>query len=342
VNARGARIAEALNGAWRQQPGACGLAPRDFKLYIESGTAPLGWWRLRGSPLASTPEAAELKETYRLSAVWAVLHQEALAKVVASCRAAGIEVIAVKGWTIARQYCEPGLRMFTDHDIVVRHRDYARVRDVISAAQRDRHCVVDLHDGFGNLDEEDEDVLFERSTVVNCVGTPVRTLSPEDHVRLLCRHLLGHGAARPLWLCDVAVAVETRRAGFDWNRCFSSNARVKQWIACTLGLGHHLLGMSLDGVPLRNRDVRLPDWTVPTVLDAWGRGYKSLMRVADSLARPAAAIGEAPRHWPNGLQATVAVRGRMNDVPRLPFQVAACVPGAMRVMRDTLRLWHRR
>jgi hypothetical protein len=46
-------------------------------------------------------------------------------------------------------------------------------------------------------------------------GAKIRILGAEDHLRLLCLHLLKHGAWRPLWLCDVAAALESRPSSFD-------------------------------------------------------------------------------------------------------------------------------
>jgi hypothetical protein len=41
------------------------------------------------------------------------------------------------------------------------------------------------------------------------MGLPV--LSDEDHLRLLCVHMLRSGARRPMWLCDIALLVESLR-----------------------------------------------------------------------------------------------------------------------------------
>ncbi len=51
-----------------------------------------------------------------------------------------------------------------------------------------------------------------RSQLVNLDGVDVRVPGLEDHLGILCLHLLHHGAFRPLWLCDIAAALETRPA----------------------------------------------------------------------------------------------------------------------------------
>jgi hypothetical protein len=333
-------LAKALEGAWRPNPPPLDLTPADFglasQLYLTSGTAPLGWWRVRQSALGRAPETGELRDAYRRFTLRAVLQQQALARVVTHVRARGIEAIVVKGWAIARRYPEPGLRVYSDHDLCVRRKDFAQTL-VLIAELTDLGGLVDLHDGVAKLDRQHEDDLFAQSILVDCGGTPVRVLRPEDHLRVLCCHFLRHGGARPLWLCDVAVAVETRGKDFDWSRCLGPTRRVAGWVKSTLAAAHQLLGMSLDGTPLVGDPRPLPRWLIPTVLQAWGAGHEAIPPGADLLLQPRRIFADVWRHWPNGLQATVAVRGPINRAPRLPFQVAACVPGAWRIARDTLR-----
>ena len=89
---------------------------------------------------------------------------------------------------------------------------------------------------------------------------------PEDHLRLLCLHLLRHGASRPLWLCGCwgSARVDGTRADFDWEYFLSGNRRRTDYVACTLLLAHRLLGARLDGTPVKGRAEQLPSWLVPT------------------------------------------------------------------------------
>jgi hypothetical protein len=56
--------------------------------------------------------------------------------------------------------------------------------------------------------KDDWDELFARSRLVPLGDEQVRVLCDEDHLRILCLHLLRSGAWRPLWLCDVALLLE--------------------------------------------------------------------------------------------------------------------------------------
>src|SRR5205823_7319953 len=124
---------------------------------------------------------------------------------------------------------------------------------------------VDLHTDFspgqrGHALMKDcrVDELYDRSQLVPLGGAEVRVLGPEDHLRFLCLHLLGHGAWRPLWLCDIAVALEARPPDFDWDHCLGGDPRRSDWVACSLGVAHQLLGARVDDTPIAERAQRLP------------------------------------------------------------------------------------
>lgn len=344
TGSRAPLVAEVLSGAWRVSPPTLDLTPGRFHDAAEycrgSGTAPLLWWRARNTDLREAPDAGRIHNSYRLSSVRAAVHRQTLARVIPALREGGVEPVLVKGWAAAHAYPEEGLRGYTDHDICVRERDAAGARRVLGALG-DIGCTIDLHVGFGTLDEEPEDDLMTRSVLADCGGTPVRLLAPEDHLRVLCRHFLRHGGARPLWLCDIAVAVESRAPGFDWDRCLGPKRRVANWVLSTLGLAQELLGMSRQGTPLEHQAARPPRWMVTSVLDAWDRDHGPILRISDGLLA-SASFKQLRKHWPNGLQATVAVRGPINGMPRLPFQLAACVPGAVRVATGVIQRWQSR
>jgi hypothetical protein len=158
--------------------------------------------------------------------------------------------------------------------------------------------------------------------------------APEDHLRVLCTHLLRHGAARALWLCDVALVVESRPPDFDWERCLGPDPCVADWVACTVGLAGTLLGARTAETPIAARAARLPRWLVPAVLRQWGQEYRRLAPLADHVGRPRTALAELRHHWPNPIAATVALGGRFGPGPRFPYQVGATVRGLGRFLRQ--------
>ena len=215
----GILVANLLSGSWRQQPREPTLTPKELAniapLLLQSGAGALAWRLIRNSPLAATPSGNELQQAYRLHALQAAVHETNIRQVVTLLRAAGVEPLLVKGWAIARSYPETGLRPYGDIDLCVRLGDYAIASETLRAAG-DRY-PVDLHEGTRLLDYHDWNELFSRSQLVPLDQMSVRVLTPEDHLRILCFHLLRHGVERPLGLCDIAVALESQPVDFDWS-----------------------------------------------------------------------------------------------------------------------------
>lgn len=323
-----------LAGAWRNTPDTDRTQhlplERCAPLLLQGGVGSLVWWSVRDAELARTPAARPLRQAYRLSALGAKLHAHHLTRAVSVLRTAGVEPLLAKGWAVARLYPEPGLRPPGDIDLCVRPEQYAKAKAALRQAEP-AVAGVDLHDGlsrdtaFARMDDRGLEALYERSTLVALDGVPVRILGPEDHLRLLCLHMLGHGAWRPLWLCDVAVALESRPPGFDWEACLSGDERRSDWVICALRLAHQLLGAEIGGTPLEDRAQCLPRWLVPTVLRQWETGSNLLRRrsLGFALRHPSRLLTEMRQHWRSPIEATVELHAPFNEWPRLPFQLLA-------------------
>jgi hypothetical protein len=192
---------------------------------------------------------------------------------------------------------------------------------------------VDLHRGSAELDDRSFAEIFSRSQLVKRGEIEVQIFGPEDHLRLLCVHMLRHGAWRPLWLCDIAVALESRPADFDWGYFLSGEPRRSDWVACAIGLAHQLLGAKVEGTPVEQRSRRLPRWLVPAILKQWGTRRLPdgmLAPMVNHLRDPRGVLEALRLRWPNSIEATIRVGGRFNEVPRLPFQIRECLVRTMR------------
>lgn len=201
--------------------------------------------------------------------------------------------------------------------------------------------------------------LFSRSQLVPLGDTQVRILSEEDHLRILCLHLLRSGAWRTPWLCDVALALETRKPDFDWSVCLGPDATEADWVACGIGLAHELLGAELrqtaEGEGQRAEGeaggtsqtqryrfafsswrfarsplpfaAALPRWLAPAVLRQWGRRRDANERAAKvpalltGMRRPGKLLHELYARWENPVRATARLGGKFNNWPRLPYQL---------------------
>jgi hypothetical protein len=331
----GRLVAHVLSTAWRSNPHPTNLSAAELAevlpLLLGSGAGALGWRRVKQSELRSSPAAVELHQAYRKHTLEAAIHERDIKQAFGVLRANGIEPILVKGWSIARLYPEKGLRPHDDTDIVVRPDQWSSAQAAISE-HGSTHFSVDLHSGFEELDYKGADDLFASSQLVTLGDVDVRVLRPEAALRVLCLHLLRHGAFRPLWLCDIAVAVESRQPDFDWDRCLGRNRRVADWIACTIGLAHQLLGARIDDTPVQRRAESLPAWLVTSVLKQWEKPFskdhgvaRHRAPMASYLRDPSGLLRDIRVRWPNPIEATVYTGGPFNELPRWPFQVGECV-----------------
>jgi hypothetical protein len=328
---RGKLVAAVLAGAWRGCAPSPQISAEELSevapLLLKSGSGALGWWKIRRSDLQSLPAAFQLRQAHRLHTLQAALHELEIKQAITFFRAEGLEPLLGKGWAIARLYPNKGLRPYGDVDLYVPRERYG-----VAAGALNRPGTpasnVDLHSGSAELDDRSFDDLYDRSQLVSVADVEVRILGPEDHLRLLCLHTLRHGAWRPLWLCDIGVALESRPVDFDWDYFLSGNQRRSDWVACAIGLAHQLLGVQVDDTPIASRAKHVPRWLVPTVLRQWGAGqtpHGSRARIETYLLRPAGLLEALRLRWPNAIEATVGVRGPFNELPRLPFQVANAV-----------------
>src|SRR5204863_7853911 len=179
-----------------------------------SGTASLVWHRIRNSNLRDSPIAFQFQQAYRQHTLEAARHARDIMAIVAAMRSIGIEPILIKGWSIARLYPEKGMRPYDDTDLVVRRDQYSGALALIQK-QLVTEFTVDLHKGLEEFGYRGEDDFFADSQLIKLGEVDVRVLRLEDSLRVISLHLLQHGAFRPLWLCDVALAVESRTPAFD-------------------------------------------------------------------------------------------------------------------------------
>ena len=164
----------------------------------------------------------------------------------------------------------------------------------------------------------------ERAVRAQVGDVEVRILAAEDHLALLCVHLLSHGAWRPLWLCDVAAAVEGLPDGFDWDLCLGRSRRLSTWVGATIMLAERLLEAKVDRPPPVRR--RVPRWLEPAVLEQWGSprplypGPLVEMPTAEYF-KPAQALRVLRAHWVSPIQATMFPGAGFSGLPRLPLQL---------------------
>lgn len=329
---RGRRMATILAGAWRRSPPPLAMSDRDLDEVtlglLRSKTGALAWWRVRSSSLRACPAAGRLREAYHHHSFQAALHAANLARIVDRLRAAGVDPVLVKGPAIARLYPERGLRPFGDLDFCVRP-DQHRTASASLESWVGDFSPVDLHRGFAELRARPGDDAYARAQLATFGATEVRVLAPEDQLRFLCLHQLRHGTPTPLWLCDVAAVLESRPQPFDWDLVLGPDRRTADWVACTIGLAHQLLGVPVDDTPAASRARRLPGWLVSSVLEVWGRqcavDYRAPELSPDTWGLLVRAPQTIRQYWPSPVAASVHLRRPFSDFPRMPIQVVDAV-----------------
>lgn len=335
VRPLGKQVANLLYQSWRAHCPAPQISEGELAtitpLLLGSGAGALAWVRIRSSDLRESSSAADLHEAYRLHALHAAVFEDDLKGVVTVLRAAHVDPMLIKGWAVARLYPDTALRPYGDLDLCVRRAEYAAATAACVSSEGQKF-VVDLDHGLDGYGFDDEHDLFENSQVVKLGCVDVRVPALEDSLRISCIHFLRHGAFRPLWLCDVALIVESTPADFDWDRCLGSNKRIADWIACAIGLAHQLLGARVDHTPVKRRAENLPSWLLPAVLKQWENPVttdhgvnRHRAPMASYLRNPSGMFGDVLKRWPNPIEATVYTGGPFNELPRLPFQIGECL-----------------
>ena len=325
-------VASVLAGSWRSVDSQPDISEDELRLIspslLKSGAGALAWRRIRGSSLSESATGHELKSAYQLHSLQAVIHKTEIEEVITQLNAAGVEPVLVKGWAVARLYPEEGMRPYGDIDLCFLPDQYEKAMSILNNPTCRKYSVDD-HDGFSKLDDQNTHEIISHTKPERIGNATFRVLGPEDQLRMLCTHLLRHAAWRPLWLCDVAVAVESRPVLFDWRRCLGADERQADWVASAIGLAHLLLGARVDDTPVSERAEHLPDWLTNRVMRNWDEPFPEnypplsyVPRMATYLRHPRGVVSALRKRWPDPIEATIRLRGAFNESPRLPFQIA--------------------
>jgi len=334
----GHKIAQLLTRSWRESvvplPPASELTAEElgviWPLVVRSGAIGLLWRRTR----AERPDCADsieaIKQCYRQQVLDSRRYEQAAERVIGALQAAGIQPLLFKGWAIARHYPGPGLRSYTDIDIAVSAQEHHRAQSVIGQLSK-LPINIDLHVGVPHSKGRDPAAIERRRRRAALGSVEVDVLGPEDHLRLLCLHMLIHGAWRTIWLCDIALVLEQSEQGFDWDYLLSGDRRDNAAVLRAIGLAHHLLGASLPQ-PVEHAKP-LPRWLLDGVLEQWGRGYRPHPMMVELPKTPLALFRAARERWPNPIAATASLHAPYNDLPRLPFQITDYVLRTVKLLR---------
>jgi hypothetical protein len=225
-------------------------------LAIEHRVAPLLCEALSRAPEAAAPAGVRQALGGQLlrSAATRMLCESTLAEVVGMLRERGVEIIVLKGPTVAHSvYARPELRLYHDLDVLCRIADYPTLHRIFtqrgygSAGTLDArgthetlaekpspfesHSVRGFYDPSGDVKIEVHfdvfqlgllDRLEERywleSRLQEVNGVAIRVLAPEHQFLHLAVHAHRHCYSRLSWLIELDLLVRRAGPSMDWER----------------------------------------------------------------------------------------------------------------------------
>ena len=336
----GMQLAEILSGSWRQRNPMLSSEDlhRHAPLLAASGGAALVWFGIRRHRAKFSESALNLyREAYIGSAAGAAAHEVELERLLQALNAAGIRSILVKGWSVGRFYPESGLRPCGDIDLWVDPDQRAQVDEVVKRVASGRQAVDLDHDQFRRFENRSFADFYDSCDTVHLGSTPIKVLRREDQTRTLCLHFLKHGGWRPIWLCDIAVLLESSNAPFNWEFCLGRDARRARWIGCTIALARELLGTRIPPGAPRCVTSNPPGWFTRTILKEWSNhsapnAISFAVLIPELKSRPWKLKSAVRDRWRNPIQATVDCNSAFDALPRWPYQLWDGVSRARRLL----------
>ena len=343
----GRLVASVLTRSWRREPPEPEVTAAQLAevapILVRTGAGGLAWWRVRASALRNCPAAQSLRQAFGEQAFRSGFYEAAVAEAVSRVRAIGVEPVVLKGVGVARLYPAKGLRQPGDVDLAVPHENRAAAEAALDG-RRFAHFDVDFsHLEYSDLLAGDFDSFLARCDTLDVAGVDIRVPRPEDAFRYLCMHYLRHYGYRPLWLCDIAAALEALPERFDWNECLGTDERVANWVLSAAGLACRLLGAE----PSRRAPgfEPSPDWVADAVLRLWGRGQVKvyqprLVPIAPmhdvvstaSLRRPLEPWRAARTRWRDPYEFTIDTRRPFERTPPTLPRVGDAIRRAARFL----------
>ena len=193
---------------------------------------------------------------------------------------AGIEILVTKGPALAlRCYGEPGMRQYSDLDLVIREADIRRATQamlVLGYQPRIPLAAIDAKKMTGEyaFRKPGTDVLvefhtertfryhprrlqieklFQRRALITIDARNVPVLSLEDELVLICVHGAKHFWERLMWIADVAALISRQAPEWDRAMAVAREAGAERILRLGLRLASDMLGAELP--VLVNADV---------------------------------------------------------------------------------------
>lgn len=244
---------------------------------------------LSSAPGGTVPEAdmRALEEQVLRSTATRLLCESTLGDVLRTLRPKGIELIVLKGPSVAHDlYPRPELRLYHDLDVLCRPADYAGLREALLArgytsagtherrgsheqlaekpSARESQQVRAFYDPSGEMKVEVHFDIFQLGLVdrhaeqlwaesrTRMAGDiEMRVLAPEHQFLQLAVHAHRHGYGRLSWLIELDLLVRRQKDPIDWKRTavFAREEGVGPMLRHALATAHAVLGTPLPRLP---------------------------------------------------------------------------------------------
>jgi hypothetical protein len=259
-------------------------AELDWKYLIEAaanhGVKPLLCHNLSNHYQESIPKSVldQLQRYFQAHALNNLFLSRELVKLLSLLAKNGISAIPWKGPVLSvTAYGNVALRQFGDLDILVHEQDAFRSKDLLLNAgyrlfyqdksaedveafhalrqvyemvRADDRVTVELHWAITSQTfyfPLDPGSLWEHAETASLEGTPVRNLSTEDLLIVLCVHGAKHHWGKLMWICDIAELLRAYAQTINWMHLRNRARALGGWRMVCLGvlLARDLVGANL-------------------------------------------------------------------------------------------------
>jgi hypothetical protein len=266
------------------------LDPNEWRQVVHiaanEGMAPLVYLQAASAGLlqVAPPEmGAALADSYRQTLVTNRSLMKDLHALLTEFDARGIEVIPLKGLSLAARYYEQlALRPTSDIDLLVRRRDVQRsdqaLRELgyhsLNGQANSWNFDAMLHGDLGYANPKGTKIelhwelthrptyraglapepAWSRAQTSAVAGKPMRRLSVSDELRFLCVHCTaGHqvipATIRLIWLVDIAKIVSTLPTDWDWSAFIKETVALRLATPLLLALSYAASYLNLEVPP---------------------------------------------------------------------------------------------
>ncbi len=288
-----------------------------LELAIQHRVAPLVWQALTRAPACTVPEpiVAELEAQMWRSSATRMLCEHALESLLETLAARGIEVLVLKGATLAHElYPRPELRPYHDLDILCRPGDYPRLAAALLAegysseeqvaatgntpayeGSRRRNFITPCGDveievhldvlGLGIVERHHDD-FWRAARTVEAGPLRLRTLAPMHQLLHLTFHVHAHCYSRLLWLHDIDLLIRRWGDAIDGEQAMAlaRDEGMGAVLRHVLATAHAVLGTPLLALPPPTLEERLLEicyrllWPQATLMRLERKEHRRLLR----------------------------------------------------------------